>query len=61
MPDHAPVMTLRVANEASSVSNTIDRCAKTMMIRELVANAMEAASGPDWQPSGEPAQRANAA
>ncbi|HEY4174405.1 MAG TPA: ATP-binding protein, partial [Rhodopila sp.] len=44
MSDHAPVTALRVANEAFLVSSTIDRCPKTMMIRELVVNAIEAAS-----------------
>lgn len=43
MSDHAPVTALRVANEAFLVSSTIDRCPKTMMIRELVVNAIEAA------------------
>jgi hypothetical protein len=41
----APAVTaLRVANEAFLVSSTIERCPKTMMIRELVVNAIEAAS-----------------
>lgn len=39
-----PVTALRVANEAFLVSSTIERCPKTMMIRELVVNAIEAAS-----------------
>jgi hypothetical protein len=43
MSAHAPVTALRVANEAFLVSSTIDRCPKTMMIRELVVNAIEAA------------------
>jgi hypothetical protein len=43
MPAHAPVSALRVANEAFLVSSTIERCPKTMMIRELVVNAIEAA------------------
>jgi hypothetical protein len=41
---NAPVTALRVANEAFLVSSTIERCPKTMMIRELVVNAIEAAS-----------------
>jgi hypothetical protein len=41
---HAPVAALRVANEAFLVSSTIERCPKTMMIRELVVNAIEAAA-----------------
>src|SRR3954462_3636407 len=40
----APVAALRVANEAFLVSSTIERCPKTMMIRELVVNAIEAAA-----------------
>jgi hypothetical protein len=44
MSAHAPVAALRVANEAFLVSSTIERCPKTMMIRELVVNAIEAAS-----------------
>ena len=40
-PPH--VTALRVANEAFLVSSTIERCPKTMMIRELVVNAIEAA------------------
>ncbi len=44
MSAHAPVSALRVANEAFLVSSTIERCPKTMMIRELVVNAIEAAS-----------------
>jgi hypothetical protein len=40
-----PVTALRVANEAFLVSSTIERCPKTMMIRELVVNAIEAARG----------------
>jgi hypothetical protein len=44
MSAHAPVTALRVANEAFLVSSTIERCPKTMMIRELVVNAIEAAS-----------------
>ncbi|PPQ27720.1 ATP-binding protein [Rhodopila globiformis] len=44
MSVHAPVAALRVANEAFLVSSTIERCPKTMMIRELVVNAIEAAA-----------------
>jgi hypothetical protein len=44
MSVHAPVAALRVANEAFLVSSTIERCPKTMMIRELVVNAIEAAT-----------------
>lgn len=40
----APVAALRVANEAFLVSSTIERCPKTMMLRELVVNAIEAAA-----------------
>ena len=47
MSIHAPVAALRVANEAFLVSSTIERCPKTMMIRELVVNAIEAASQAD--------------
>src|SRR3954451_19763317 len=38
------VAALRVANEAFLVSSTIERCPKTMMLRELVVNAIEAAA-----------------
>jgi hypothetical protein len=44
MSANAPVAALRVANEAFLVSSTIERCPKTMMIRELVVNAIEAAA-----------------
>jgi len=47
MSVHAPVAALRVANEAFLVSSMIERCPKTMMIRELVVNAIEAASSAD--------------
>ncbi len=47
MSIHAPVAALRVANEAFLVSSTIERCPKTMMIRELVVNAIEAAGQAD--------------
>src|ERR1700733_8059398 len=43
MSIHMSVSALRVANEAFLVSSTIERCPKTMMIRELVVNAIEAA------------------
>ena len=39
------VAPLRIANEAFMVASTIERCPRTMMLRELVMNAMEAASG----------------
>jgi hypothetical protein len=45
MSTYAPVAALRVANEAFLVSSTIERCPKTMMIRELIVNAIEAARG----------------
>jgi hypothetical protein len=35
---------LRIADEAFLVSSTIERCPKTMMLRELIVNAIEAAS-----------------
>jgi hypothetical protein len=44
MSDPTPVTALRVGNEGFLVSSTIDRCPKTMMIREFVVNAVEAAS-----------------
>ncbi|WP_424139942.1 tetratricopeptide repeat protein [Roseomonas chloroacetimidivorans] len=37
------VSSLHVANEAFLVASTIERCPKTMMLRELVMNALEAA------------------
>lgn len=43
------VAAIRIANEAFMVSSTIDRCPKTMMLRELVMNALEAAAS---APSG---------
>ena len=43
------VAALRVANEAFLVSSTIERCPKTMMIRELVVNSIEAASRSEGQ------------
>ena len=44
-----PIAALRVANEAFLVASTIERCPKTMMLRELVMNALEAA---DRAPAG---------
>lgn len=44
----ASVTALRVANEAFLVASMIERCPKTMMLRELVVNAIEASqSAPD--------------
>ncbi|CAH2603432.1 ATP-binding protein [Rhodovastum atsumiense] len=43
MSERSPVTALRVANEAFLVSSMIERCPKTMMLRELVVNAIEAA------------------
>jgi len=43
MNDFHTVSALRVADEAFLVTTTIDRCPKTMMIRELFMNAVEAA------------------
>jgi hypothetical protein len=43
MSDAASIAPLRVANEAFLVASTIERCPKTMMIRELVVNGIEAA------------------
>lgn len=37
------IVPLRIADEAFMVASTIDRCPKTMMLRELVVNALEAA------------------
>ncbi|MBW4023433.1 MAG: ATP-binding protein [Proteobacteria bacterium] len=42
MPDSV-IAPLRVANEAFLVSSMIERCPKTMMLRELVVNGLEAA------------------
>jgi hypothetical protein len=42
MSDNAMIAPLRVANEAFLVSTMIERCPKTMMIRELVVNGLEA-------------------
>lgn len=44
MTSTSPISALRVANEAFLVASTIERCPKTMMMRELVMNALEAAS-----------------
>jgi tetratricopeptide (TPR) repeat protein len=44
MVDHPDLISaLRVSNEAFLVASTIERCPKTMMLRELVTNALEAA------------------
>jgi hypothetical protein len=43
MYDASKVSALRVADEAFLVATTIERCPKTMMIRELFKNAVEAA------------------
>ncbi len=40
----ASISPIRVADEAFLIASTIDRCPKTMMLRELVMNALEAAS-----------------
>jgi hypothetical protein len=44
MSDSSVIAPLRVANEAFLVSSMIERCPKTMMIRELVVNGLEAAA-----------------
>jgi hypothetical protein len=44
MSDSSMIAPLRVANEAFLVSSMIERCPKTMMIRELVMNGLEAAA-----------------
>jgi hypothetical protein len=44
MSDRARIAPLKVANEAFLVSSMIERCPKTMMIRELVVNGLEAAA-----------------
>ena len=44
MSDISMIAPLRVANEAFLVSSMIERCPKTMMIRELVVNGLEAAA-----------------
>jgi hypothetical protein len=43
MSDSPTIAPLRVSNEAFLVSSMIERCPKTMMIRELVVNGLEAA------------------
>jgi hypothetical protein len=43
MSDGSMIAPLKVANEAFLVSSMIERCPKTMMIRELVMNGLEAA------------------
>lgn len=44
MTDISVIAPLKVANEAFLVSSMIERCPKTMMIRELVVNGLEAAA-----------------
>jgi hypothetical protein len=44
MSDSSMIVPLKVANEAFLVSSMIERCPKTMMIRELVVNGLEAAA-----------------
>lgn len=44
MSDSSVITPLKVANEAFLVSSMIERCPKTMMIRELVVNGLEAAA-----------------
>jgi hypothetical protein len=44
MFDSSLIAPLKVANEAFLVSSMIERCPKTMMIRELVVNGLEAAA-----------------
>ncbi len=44
MSDSSMISPLKVANEAFLVSSMIERCPKTMMIRELVMNGLEAAA-----------------
>lgn len=44
MSDSSMIAPLKVANEAFLVSSMIERCPKTMMIRELVVNGFEAAA-----------------
>ncbi|MFC0219824.1 tetratricopeptide repeat protein [Pseudochelatococcus lubricantis] len=43
MSANSPIAALRIANEGFLVASTIERCPKTMMLRELVMNALEAA------------------
>jgi hypothetical protein len=47
MSDRATIAPLKVANEAFLVASMIERCPKTMMIRELVVNGLEAAAHAD--------------
>lgn len=44
MSSEFDIAPLRIADEAFLVASTIERCPKTMMLRELVVNALEAAS-----------------
>jgi hypothetical protein len=44
MNNSLQVAALRVADEAFLVASTIERCPKTMMVRELIMNAIEAAT-----------------
>jgi hypothetical protein len=44
MSDTMAIAPLRVANEAFLVASMIERCPKTMMLRELVVNGLEAAA-----------------
>jgi hypothetical protein len=44
MSNSPQVAAIRVADEAFLVASTIERCPKTMMIRELMMNAIEAAT-----------------
>jgi hypothetical protein len=44
MSESSMIAPLRVANEAFLVSSMIERCPRTMMIRELVVNGLEAAA-----------------
>jgi len=45
MQSTGEISPLRIANEAFMVAATIERCPRSMMLRELVMNALEAASG----------------
>jgi hypothetical protein len=44
MSNPSQVAAIRVADEAFLVASTIERCPKTMMVRELIMNAIEAAT-----------------
>ncbi len=44
MTNSLAISALRIADEAFLVASTIERCPKTMMLRELVMNALEAAA-----------------